>query len=68
MAASSSSGAGAEVAIGDKASVNHHPFRFPIESLEKRFPFIDPSSPLGLRNGLGSTTTKPTTKPFALSV
>jgi len=48
--------------------VNHRPFRFPKESLEKRILFIDPSNPLGLRNGRGSTTTKPTTKPFALSV
>ena len=47
--------------------VNHRPFRFP-KSLKKRIPFIDPSNPLGLRNGRGSTMTKPMTKLFALSV
>jgi len=31
--------------------VNHRPFRLTKESLEKRIPFIDPSNPLGLRNG-----------------
>jgi len=67
MVASSSSGAGAEeVAIGDKVS-QPSSLLFP-KRWGKRIPFIDPSNPLGLRNDHGSTTIKPMTKPFALSV
>jgi len=66
MAASSSSGAGAEVAIGDKAS-QPSSFSFPNRKFGEKIP-IYRSFQSSWFNGRGSTTTKLTTKPFALSV